>query len=193
MSRLPAGTVAPARADARTMDHETLQAFRRCAGSFPTGVCVVTAEREAGPAGMTLNSFTSISLDPLLVLVSLGHGARTLEAVRASGRFAVSVLHRGQSEIALDFAARGVAFPGEHVRRTEQGFLLVRHALAHVVCNVHEVVPAGDHDLVLGEVVDFGAVSGEPLVFHAGRFGGVAADVAAPAGFADFLDEGIGW
>jgi len=168
-------------------------AFRRAVGSFPTGVCVITAEHEGRPAGMTLNSFTSISLDPLLVLVSLAHGARTLAAVRACDRFALSVLHRGQSEIALDFAARGSEFPRRHVHRLDDGSLVVRHALAHLLCDVESIAAAGDHDLVLGAVRDFAAVPGEPLVFHAGRFGGVAVDADAPSGFAALLDEGIGW
>jgi flavin reductase (DIM6/NTAB) family NADH-FMN oxidoreductase RutF len=172
---------------------ETTQAFRRTVGSFPTGVCVVTSQHEGRPAGMTLNSFTSVSLEPLLVLVSLAHGSRTLGAVRGSRSFAVSILHRGQSEIALDFAARGAGFPDQHTRRTDTGYLVVRHALAELFCDVHEVVAAGDHDLVLGLVRDFSTVQGEPLVFHAGRFGGVAADAVAPASFLDFLDEGIGW
>jgi flavin reductase (DIM6/NTAB) family NADH-FMN oxidoreductase RutF len=175
-----------------TAADETTHAFRRTVGSFPTGVCVVTAEHRGEAAGMTLNSFTSVSLDPLLVLVSLGHGARTLAAVRGSGRFAVSLLRRGQRQVALDFAARGAAFPGHHVRSVD-GYLVVRHALAHLLSEVHEIVPAGDHDLVIGHVVDFASESGEPLVFHAGRFGGVAEDAVAPTGFADFLDEGIGW
>lgn len=172
---------------------ETTQAFRRTVGSFPTGVCIVTGEHKGEAAGMTLNSFTSVSLAPLLVLVSLGHSARTLGAVRGSGRFAVSMLRRGQRQVAIDFAASGAAFPGHHVHRTEDGYLVVRHALAHLLCEVHELVPAGDHDLVIGRVTDFGSESGEPLVFHAGRFGGVAEDALAPASFGEFLDEGIGW
>lgn len=174
-------------------DVDRRTAFRRAAGSFPTGVCVVTAERAAGPAGLTLNSFTSVSLDPLLVLVSLAHGARTLEAIHESQRFALSILHRGQSEIALEFAARGAAFPADRVHRLDDGSLVVRHALAHLVCEVETVVRAGDHDLVLGAVLDFEAANGEPLVFHGGRFGGVAVDADAPSGFAAVLDEGIGW
>ena len=175
------------------IDADAKQAFRRAVGSFPTGVCIVTTEHDGQPAGMTLNSFTSISLEPLLVLVSLGHGARTLAAVRRSDRFAVSMLHRGQRGVAIDFAERDAPFPAAHVRRTDDGYLVVRHALAELLCRVHERVPAGDHDLVLGEVVAFSAEDGEPLVFHAGRFGHVAVESVAPAGFADFLDEGIGW
>jgi flavin reductase (DIM6/NTAB) family NADH-FMN oxidoreductase RutF len=174
-------------------DTERQQAFRRFVGSFPTGVCVVTSEHEGRPAGMTLNSFTSVSLDPLLVLVSLAHGSRTLDAVRRAQRYAVSVLHRGQREIALEFASSGGVFPETYVRRTRDGFVLIRHALTHLSCDVNQVIPAGDHDLVLGRVLDFDGEPGEPLVFYAGQFGGVATDSTAPASFLAFLDEGIGW
>lgn len=183
---LPAAEATAGRADAR-------QAFRRCVGAFPTGVGVVVAEHEGQPAGMTLNSFASVSLEPLLVLVSLGHGARTLDAVRRSGRFAVSMLRRGQRQVALDFAERGAPFPVGHVERAGDGQLVVRHALAELRCSVHGIVTAGDHDVVLGAVTAFSGGEGEPLVFHAGRFGHVAADAAAPAGFDAFLGEGIGW
>jgi flavin reductase (DIM6/NTAB) family NADH-FMN oxidoreductase RutF len=175
-----------ATADART-------AFRQCVGCFPTGVCVVTAEHDGRPGGMTLNSFTSVSLDPLLVLVSLAHGSRTREIVRASGRFAVSMLQRGQRQVAIDFAARGAVFPELHVQRAAGGFLIVRHAFAWLTCDVDGIVPAGDHDLVVGQVLDFGSTAGEPLVFYAGQFGGITADTKAPSGFSAFLDEGIGW
>ena len=168
-------------------------AFRRCVGSFPTGVCVVVAEHEGHPAGMTLNSFTSVSLDPLLVLVSLAHGTRTLNTVRGAGRFAVSMLHRGQHAVAVDFASRGAVFPELHVSRTADRYLVVRHALAWLACEVDSMAAAGDHDVVIGRVADFDSSAGQPLVFYAGQFGGVAADTAAPAGFTAFLDEGIGW
>ncbi|HZE04097.1 MAG TPA: flavin reductase family protein, partial [Solirubrobacteraceae bacterium] len=80
------------------------EAFRRCVGEFATGVTVVCAEHEAGPAGMTLNAFTSVSLNPLLVLVSLGHGSRTLDAVHGAERFGLSILERGQRDAAIAFA-----------------------------------------------------------------------------------------
>lgn len=167
--------------------------FREAVGSFATGVCVVTAEHEGRAAGMTLNSFTSVSLEPLLVLVSLAHETRTLDAVRGSGRFAVAILHRGQRQVALDFASRGADFPHHLVRRTAYGFHPIREALAELFCDVHEIVPAGDHDLVVGHVREFLAGRGEPLVFHGGQFGGVDHDTPAPRSFIEFLDEGVGW
>ena len=102
---------------------------------------------------MTLNSFTSVSLDPMLVLVSLAHGSRTLEAVRASGRFAISILQRGQRQIALDFADAGGRVPRTSTfAQTRLGFYPVRQALAELYCDVQDIVAAGDHDLVIGHV-----------------------------------------
>ena len=167
--------------------------FRDCVGEFATGVTVVTAAHGETAAGMTLNAFTSVSLDPLLVLVSLGHGSRTLDVVQASGRLAVSVLHRGQREVAIAFATPGAPFPREHVRTTHDGFLVVRGASASHHCEVEQIVRAGDHDLVLGRVVGITHDGGEPLVFHRGRFGGLATDALVPPGHPIGLEEGAGW
>jgi flavin reductase (DIM6/NTAB) family NADH-FMN oxidoreductase RutF len=167
--------------------------FRDSVGEFATGVTVVTADHEGRPAGMTLNSFTSVSLSPLLVLVSLAHGARTLETVRASGRLAISVLHRHQRDVAIAFATPGAPFPYEHVTRTHDGFLVVTGAAATHHCAAKEIIPAGDHDLVLGEVVGISHHGGEPLIFHRGRFGGLLTDALVPPGHPISLDEGAGW
>ena len=144
--------------------------FRDCVGSFATGVTVVTVERDGQRAGMTLNSFTSVSLDPLLVLISLAHDTRTLELVKDTRRFAVSILHCDQHKVALDFAANGAAFP-EHHTVLDDGYVLVRDALAVMRCTVQADVAAGDHDLIIGAVTGFHAVEREPLLFHRGAFG----------------------
>lgn len=169
------------------------RAFRDAVGEFATGVTVVVAEHDARTAGMTLNSFTSVSLEPQLVLVSLGHGSRTLELVGRAGRFSISVLHRHQREVAIDFATPGAPFPERHVRRTSDGFLVVAGAAATQQCRVEEVVRAGDHDLVLGRVSGITHGGGEPLVFHRGRFGGLLTDAVAPPGHPIALEEGAGW
>lgn len=170
-----------------------VSAFRGCVGEFATGVAVVTAEHEDVPAGMTLNAFTSVSLDPLLVLVSLGNGSRTLWATTASKRFAVSILKRGQHEVALDFSAAGAPFPAGHAERDREGFLIVSGATAVLRCEVERIEPAGDHSLVLGEVVSIAHGGGEPLLFHKGRFGGLAPDSLVPAGHHIAIDDGAGW
>ena len=167
--------------------------FRACVGEFAAGVTVVTGEHEGAPAGMTLNSFTSVSLDPMLVLVSLAHGSRTLYVVRESGRFAVSVLKREQREVAIDFATPGAPFPAEQMTRSSDGFLVVAGAVATLHCTLHELIPAGDHDLALGLVTGITHNGGEPLIFHRGRFGGFVADALAPPGYGLDVDEGAGW
>ena len=106
--------------------------FRDSVGEFATGVTVVTTGEGEGAAGMTLNSFTSVSLEPLLVLVSLAHGTRTLETLRASGTFGISILHRWQRETALRFARRGGPFPDFLVEERD-GFLFVPGSLARIV------------------------------------------------------------
>lgn len=167
--------------------------YRDCVGEFASGVTVAIAEHDGEAAGMTINAFTSVSLEPLLVLVSLGHGSRTLAVVRASGRFSISVLARGQREVALDFATPGAPFPEQQVTRSHDGFLVVRGAAATHQCACQEVIRAGDHDLVLGLVVGITHPGGEPLIFHRGRFGGLAIDSAVPAGYPIALGEGAGW
>ncbi len=170
-----------------------VSAFRGCVGEFATGVAVVTAEHEETPAGMTLNAFTSVSLDPLLVLISLGNGSRTLHATSASGRFTVSILKRGQQDVALDFSAPGAPFPTGYVEKDREGFLSVSGATAVLRCHVERIEPAGDHALVLGEVVSIAHGGGEPLLFHRGRFGGLALDSLVPAGHHIAIDDGAGW
>lgn len=167
--------------------------FRACVGEFATGVTVVASEHDGVPAGMTLNAFISVSLDPLLVLVSLAHGARTLDSVRQSRRFAVSVLHREQREAAIELATPGAPFPEEHMTRTSDGFVVVRGASATQHCEVERITAAGDHDLVVGRVIGITHNGGEPLIFHRGRFGGMVVDSVVPPTQALAIEEGAGW
>lgn len=167
--------------------------FRACVGEFATGVTVVAGEHDGMRAGMTLNSFISVSLDPPLVLVSLAHGTRTLGVVRQSGRFAVSMLHRSQSEPAIALATPGAPFADEHMTTTPDGFMVVRGAAATQHCNVEQIFTAGDHDLVLGSVIGLTHAGGEPLVFHRGRFGGMVVDIVVPPPQALAIEEGAGW
>jgi flavin reductase (DIM6/NTAB) family NADH-FMN oxidoreductase RutF len=142
------------------------RAFRDCVGTFTTGVTVVAAEQGEERAGMTLNSFTSVSLDPLIVCVSLAHGTRTHDLVCEAGQFTVSILRAGQEEVAMAFAKPGAPFPDHFVGEGAR----ITGALAVLRCTVHDRFTAGDHDLVLGLVEGFQAIAGEPLVFHRGAF-----------------------
>lgn len=154
----------PARAE---VEPSTL---RRTMGRFATGVAVVTTA-DHQPHGMTVNSLTSVSLDPPLILVSLTNGARTTEAVAATGRFAVSILSARQEEIAMRFARRGQDhFAGLPLEYGEHRLPIVPDAMAHVECEIEQEIPAGDHTLFLGRAVATCDRDGEPLVFHGGRF-----------------------
>jgi flavin reductase (DIM6/NTAB) family NADH-FMN oxidoreductase RutF len=167
--------------------------FRECVGAFATGVTVVTTDLHGAPAGMTLNSFTSVSLDPLLILVSLAHRTRTLETIRDSGKFAVNVLHRNQRDVALAFAKPGAPFPDGYTVRDPHGYFVVMHALAIMRCALYGVHEAGDHDLVVGEVIDFEGSGGQPLIFHRGAFGGLDADALVPRGRVIGIHTSSGW
>ncbi|MFD5029260.1 flavin reductase family protein [Streptomyces sp. NPDC058405] len=131
---------------------------------------------------MTANSLTSVSLEPPLLLVCLASSARTTTAIVRSRRFGVSILSARQERIALRFAHRGTdhfaGLPLEHGR----GFAVpvVPDALAHVECAVEQVVPAGDHQIIVGRVDRLADREGEPLGFLGGRFCAVA-DQSAPA------------
>lgn len=152
--------------------------FRTAVGRFATGVTVVTTVAEGVHHGMTANSFTSVSLDPVLVLVSVDRESRFHDAVVDAGVFGVSVLSAGQEAVARWFADRGR--PRDDTQFADHpfhpgdatGVLLLDRALATFECRRHVVHEAGDHSLVVGEVVALSAMlAGDPLVFYAGAYG----------------------
>jgi flavin reductase (DIM6/NTAB) family NADH-FMN oxidoreductase RutF len=147
--------------------------LRSAMGRFCTGVTVVTTARDDGVHAMTANAFTSVSLDPPLVLVSIDHRTRMHALLPDTRHYGVSVLASDQERTAWHFAGRPMAEPGElfeHVRDVP----VVRGALAHVACSLYAEHEAGDHTLYLGEVVDIHDRPGEPLLFHGGTFGTMA-------------------
>ncbi|WP_370588608.1 flavin reductase family protein [Pseudonocardia sp. C8] len=148
-------------------------AMRRCMGRFTTGVAVVTALDAAGePQGMTINSLTSVSVDPCVLLVSLTVGTRTADAVDASGAFAISILGVRQEATARRFATRGGArFEGVEAEVTDSGIPIVGGALVHADCRVHTTTDVGDHRVYFGEVGSLRDRAGTGLTFHSGRFG----------------------
>ncbi|HEY0890753.1 MAG TPA: flavin reductase family protein [Nocardioides sp.] len=146
-------------------------AMRQAMGRFATGVAVITTEEDGRPHGMTVNSLTSVSLEPPLLLVCFNHGARTAEAAVSSGRFVVNILSKRQQAIALRFAARGEDhFAGLDLDYAGHRVPVVPQALAHLECDVERVVEAGDHTIVLGAVLGATMREGEPLGFYGGKF-----------------------
>lgn len=149
------------------------RAFRDTLGAFPTGVAVVTATGDRGPAGLTTNAFSSLSLDPPLVLVCFDLGSRTLAVVRESRRFAVNVLRAGQEELARLFAGKA-PHPEKFAAVTHtagHGVPVLDDALAWLVCDLEALHPGGDHEIGIGRVTALGHdPAGQPLVFHDGAF-----------------------
>ncbi len=146
--------------------------FRAAMANLPTGVTIVSAGGVEGPAGATANAVCSLSIEPMLMLACLDRGSRTLLAVQAADRFGVSVLHQGQEEIARGFATKApVAEKWAGVAWSERdGIPAIDDALLWVGCELRDVIAAGDHVIVTGEVRDLEAREGDPLVFHGGVY-----------------------
>lgn len=152
---------------------ELQRAYRDTIGQLATGVTVVTTTGPGGPAGMTTNAVTSLSLEPLLLLVCFDRGSRTLEVVRGSRRFAVNILRAGDRELAAVFASKRVAREKfDSVTHSEaHGVPVLDRALAWIACELRELVPGGDHEIGIGRVTGMGgARDGDPLVYFGGRY-----------------------
>ncbi|MDT8341767.1 MAG: flavin reductase family protein [Longimicrobiales bacterium] len=148
-------------------------ALRRVMAAFPTGVAVVTARDAGGEAvGLTVNSFTSVSLDPPLVLVCLDHGSASHAVVLAAGTFAVNFLPRGAEAVSETFARGepGERFQGLAWREEVTGSPVLGEALGWLDCRVHQTHVAGDHTIVVGRVLACAATESAPLVYWRGGY-----------------------
>lgn len=154
----------------------TTSEFRLALGQFATGVTVVTAERSPGRVhGMTANSFTSVSLDPLLILVCVSRNAQLLAIIEREKRFGVNILKENQREISEYFArpeesAETEARLGIQFRWTSSRVPLLEHSLAHLACKLTGSHIAGDHTIFLGEVESVEVFGGEPLLYLRGEY-----------------------
>jgi flavin reductase len=154
-----------------------VSAFRQAMGSFPTGVTVVTVASDDGDMyGMTVNSFSSVSLDPMLVLVCLNQTSRGVGLIERAGAFAVNVLSAGQQDISRWFANRhrpvgSAMFDGVPFEPGVTGCPVLVDAAATFDCRLRQSHRGGDHLIVLGEVVALEhRPQLEPLIFHAGTY-----------------------
>lgn len=172
----------------------TARDLRDAFGTFATGVTVVTGVRPDGePVGTTANSFTSVSLDPPLLLWCLATGSASVPAFTAGRPFAVHVLSREQRDLAMHFARRGVAkFDVDRHWRTNPTPPLVADSLCRFDCRVQAVHPGGDHVIIVGEVLALARHPGQPLAFHGGKFASVAPE-AGGHGMNIWEDRGGQW
>jgi flavin reductase (DIM6/NTAB) family NADH-FMN oxidoreductase RutF len=153
--------------------------FRQVMGHFATGVAVVTGvDREGAPLGFTANAVSSVSLEPLLVLVAVDRGSASLPALLERGAFGISFLPASDEELARRFAdrERNARFDGVSLRMGTTGVPLLAEALAWLDCSLWRTVEAGDHLVLFGEVLECGVERDDepPLVFYQGRYGTVA-------------------
>ncbi len=146
--------------------------YREAIAHFATGVTVITTLHDGQPAGMTASAVSSLSLDPVMLLVCISNHLPTHAAVEASRSFVVNVLAEEDEELARHFARPSPdKFAGIELK---EGFELpvLERAIAYFVCDVHERLPGGDHSIFLGLVRTCGAIPGRrPLIYFKSSFG----------------------
>jgi flavin reductase ActVB len=155
----------------------TSAAFREALSQFASGVTIVAANSASGLVGFTATGFTSVSLTPPLVLVCIDKDASAHGGVVTAEYFGVSILDEKQEWVALQFAQSGIdRFRGVQLRTSEAGRApFIDGALAHLECRRHACLEAGDHTILVGEVLEGVVGVGRPLVHFARRFGSFVA------------------
>ncbi|MBM7647452.1 flavin reductase (DIM6/NTAB) family NADH-FMN oxidoreductase RutF [Bacillus ectoiniformans] len=155
------------------------QMFKEVMGNYPTGVTVVTGVTDDGvPVGLTVNSFASVSLDPLMVLWSIDHKVSTLQAFTKGGKFAVHVLAGNQQELCTTFATKGAdRFNSCQWNLSKNGLPIIEGAFGVLECKTFKAVEAGDHTVLIGEVTDISIdQSKDPMLYHRRFFGPIPAE-----------------
>ncbi|TXL83704.1 flavin reductase family protein [Streptomyces sp. IB2014 016-6] len=154
-----------------TSDQEHQQQFRRVMAELPAGVTVLTTMSPQGPVGMTTSAFTSLSMEPPLVLACLHHRSGTLAAIIEHGAFAVNVLADSMDHISRDFAEKPLPDRFTGVPHHHQDTVpVLRDAIAWITCRIHATHPGGDHTILIGTVTRAGRRNGEPLLRHRGAY-----------------------
>lgn len=151
-------------------EEETLD-LRRCLGKFATGVTVVTCQGSRGPCGITANSFSSVSLDPPLVLWNIAKVSNSLQAYLDAKDFVINVLAAGQEALSQHFAQPDhTRFNGIEYALSDRGVPLLPGAIAYFECRTYAVHDCGDHHIIVGAVDRFRSTNGEPLLFFGGEY-----------------------
>jgi flavin reductase (DIM6/NTAB) family NADH-FMN oxidoreductase RutF len=159
--------------------------FRKAMGCFATGITVITLDSQGEVHGMTANAFTSVSLDPMLVLVCVDQHARTHSHLHAKKRFGVNVLAEGQRAISEYYARAERASDqdaqeaGASFERTRHGTPVLRGALAYLECRLHTAQDAGDHTIFIAEVEEVMVSEGAPLLYFESRYRGIGPAIEA--------------
>lgn len=151
--------------------NETL--FKEVMGNYPTGVTVVTTVDENGtPLGLTVNSFASVSIDPLLILWSIDKRVSSHDVFKNTDKFAVHVLAGDQGDICGLFATKGTdRFSNCEWQLSNQKLPVIAGAAGVLQCKTFKTIDAGDHTILIGEVVEIESNNKEPLLYHKRKFG----------------------
>ena len=151
---------------------ETARAFREALGCFGTGVTVVTTRTADGPMAMTVNSFTSVSLDPPLVLWCPARSSLRHDAFAKATHFSIHIMAEDQQDLALHFARTGSDFASVDWTDTPEGVPALAGCLARFDCAAHACHEAGDHSVLIGQVTRATTRPGKGLMFKRGQYGG---------------------
>jgi flavin reductase (DIM6/NTAB) family NADH-FMN oxidoreductase RutF len=149
--------------------------LRDAFGKFATGVTIITAKTADGVIGMTANSFSSLSLDPALVMWSPAINSSRFKFFADAPHFAIHILTDQQKDICEAFAKNGHAFNEIHHTLNAHGVPLIDNCLARFECSHVATHPAGDHVIVIGQANDVTFQNGTPLAFYAGKYGTIEA------------------
>ena len=154
---------------------DDLKKFRQCLGMFATGVTVVTCtDNDGRPYGITANSFSSVSLEPRLILWNIAKVSNSLEAFLAAEHFAINILASDQQDLSSHFAKSDhTLFNSIEINRSEENVPLIPGALACFECRSHQIHDCGDHYIIIGEVVRFDSQDEKPLLFFSGKYAAI--------------------
>ncbi len=167
---MPDGSMQKQPFDGFAPDAGTERMYRDCLGRFASGVTIVTTRTATGFIGMTANSFSSVSMEPPLVLWCPAKSSSRYAAYAQAPHFAIHVLRADQEAVARAFAKSGTAFEGLQVEENASGVPVLTDCLARFECETYQMHDAGDHAIMVGRVRNAAFGTGEPLIFSQGRF-----------------------
>jgi flavin reductase (DIM6/NTAB) family NADH-FMN oxidoreductase RutF len=151
----------------------SIMTYKELMGNYPTGVTVVTTADENGnPLGLTVNSFASVSIEPLLILWSIDKKVSSYETFCKTDKFAVHILSEQQGDICTLFATKGTdRFANCTWGKSPYGLPIISGAAGVLQCKTYNRIEAGDHMILIGEIIDIHDDRKEPLLYHKRRFG----------------------
>ena len=152
-------------------DEPDARAYRRAMGAFATGVCGVTVDNPSGAVGLTVNSVTSVSLEPRLLLWCVDETSERASAFLQGKPFSVHVLSAGEADRADRFSRGDYRLSEDETERARTGAPVLKGGLARLDCVLHEQIAMGDHQILIGRVTHVEAHHGAGLTFFRGRYG----------------------